>query len=175
MAVNTKPVFVIHQNSHRTPAYEFQLEIKGILKRWGLEVGPSVNPSHSYRAVPMADKPLEEMMREGLAPFEEHTQNTVMVWDLGTYRNLRTEREDQPVSMPQALAQGNLKVWLEGRKLRGGFELVRAPAGSLGDEVWKLSKMDDIGAGVRQDITGTRPESVLSGRTLEEVRAQELS
>lgn len=37
-----------------------------------------------------------------------------------------------------------------------------------------MKKMDDSGMGIRQDITGTRPESVLSGRTLEEIRENEI-
>jgi DNA ligase D-like protein (predicted 3'-phosphoesterase) len=164
-----QPIFVIRQHSERTPPYEFQLEIQRVLKNWGLEEGPTVDPSRNRPALPLADQSLDEAMREGLMPFGEFTNNTTLVWDTGIYRNLRAEREAETITMAQALAEGNIKVWLEGQKLRGGFELVRATTGTQGAEVWQLSKMDDIGAGIRRDITGTMPESVVSGHTLEEI------
>jgi hypothetical protein len=51
-------------------------------------------------------------------------------------------------------------VWLEGRKLRGGYALTR-----IGKrERWLLVKMDDEGADRRRNPVSSQPESVLSRR-----------
>jgi hypothetical protein len=59
---------------------------------------------------------------------------------------------------------------LKGRKLRGGYALVRTDSGD--DARWLLIKMDDE-ADARRNPTSTEPKSVLSGRTLEEIAAGE--
>ena len=61
-----------------------------------------------------------------------------------------------------------LEIWLEGKKLRGGYALVRAKLG--GDERnWLLVKMDDEAADARRNPVSTEPESVLSGRTIDQI------
>ncbi|MDI5892436.1 hypothetical protein [Halomonas rhizosphaerae] len=62
---------------------------------------------------------------------------------------------------------GVATVWLEGKKLRGGYALIRTPLGQ--GEGWLLVKMDDEVADARRNPTSTEPESVVSGRTLTEV------
>ena len=60
-------------------------------------------------------------------------------------------------------------VWLEGRKLVGGYALTRIDRG--GREIWLLVKMADERADPARDPVSTQPESVVSGRTVEEVAA----
>ena len=60
-------------------------------------------------------------------------------------------------------------VWLEGTKLKGGYGLIRTGKG--GDRRWLLVKMADGQADRERNIVRERPESVLTGRTLEEVAA----
>jgi hypothetical protein len=88
----------------------------------------------------------------------------VIVWDAGTYRNLDPER-----SMAQALADGQAKFWMEGEKLRGGWTLVRTGARTGVKAQWLLIKRRDEGADARRNPQCTQPESVRSGRTVEEV------
>jgi hypothetical protein len=85
----------------------------------------------------------------------------VIVWDAGTYRN----RGDEPLD--RAYDRGHVSVWLEGRKLRGGFALTRV--GGEGRARWLLVKADDEAADRRRNPVSTQPESVLSGRTVEQV------
>jgi hypothetical protein len=82
------------------------------------------------------------------------------VWDRGTYENLREE------PMGEALAEGHASFWLEGEKLRGGWSLRRT-----GDRNWLLVKRRDEEADARRRPTRTQPQSVVSGRTIEEVRS----
>jgi hypothetical protein len=93
----------------------------------------------------------------------------VLVWDAGTYRNLKAETEK--ISMGQSIERGMVEVWLEGKKLRGGYALIRTGRGE--DNRWLLVKMKDDQADPHRDPTGAEPESVLTGRTLEEIAKKE--
>src|SRR5439155_1120321 len=72
---------------------------------------------------------------EGVIPEGEYGAGTVILWDRGTYRSLNEE----PVA--EQVAGGHVAVWLEGKKLRGGYALTRLGGG--GRERWLLVKMDD--------------------------------
>jgi DNA ligase D-like protein (predicted 3'-phosphoesterase) len=121
--------------------------------------------------MPTEDHPLEYAGFEGVIPEGEYGGGTVLVWDRGTYRNLRAEKEEDPASMERSLAEGHVEVWLEGKKLRGGYGLIRTGKGD--DARWLLIKMKDEEADAGRDVTSSAPRSVLSGRTLEEVAAGE--
>ena len=82
----------------------------------------------------------------------------MIVWDAGTYRSLT----DGPVE--EALENGHLSFWLEGEKLRGGWTLQRT-----GGAQWLLIKRRDECADARRNPVSTQPESVLSGRTIEQL------
>lgn len=69
---------------------------------------------------------------------------TVMVWDRGTYRNLRARKGPDSLDMEGSLRGGQIEVWLEGTKLRGGYVLKRSEGGD--NARWLLIKMDDEGA-----------------------------
>jgi hypothetical protein len=88
----------------------------------------------------------------------------VIVWDAGSYRNLGEE----PVE--RMLKEGHATVRLEGSKLTGGYALTRI--GKEESERWLLVKMDDEGADRRRNPVSSQPESVLSGKTIEEVAKQ---
>lgn len=162
------PIFVIQKHAARRLHYDFRLEIDGTLKSWAVPKGPSTNPKDKRLAVPTEDHPLEYADFEGTIPEGEYGAGTVLVWDRGTFRNL-TEKKGQPIPLAQALEHGHLTIWLEGQKLRGAYALTRFKKGQ--DESWLLVKKDDAEADASQDILTSRPESALSGRTLEEVAA----
>jgi DNA ligase D-like protein (predicted 3'-phosphoesterase) len=163
-----QPIFVIQKHAARRLHYDFRLEVGGTLKSWAIPKGPSTNPKEKRLAVPTEDHPLEYADFEGIIPPGQYGAGTVLVWDLGTYRNL-TEKKGQPIPLPQALEHGHATLWLEGRKLRGAYALTRFKTGK--EESWLLVKKDDAEADAAQDILEARPESVLTGRTLEEVAA----
>ena len=98
---------------------------------------------------------------------------TVLVWDRGSYRNLKEAGEDGEVPKPlsEQLEEGHATIWLEGEKLSGGYALIRT---SGGDEPrWLLIKMRDEEADGRRNPTSTEPRSAESERTLEEIREEE--
>ncbi len=160
------PIFVIQKHAARALHYDFRLEVHGVLKSWAVPKGPSLNPRDKRLAVPTEDHPIEYANFEGVIPEGEYGGGTVIVWDAGTYRNLK-ERDDQLLPMAQCMEEGHLMIWLDGKKLMGGYGLLRTGKGS--DRRWLLIKMADEKADRGRDIVKERPESVLTGRTLEEV------
>ena len=103
---------------------------------------------------------------EGVIPEGEYGAGTVIVWDAGTFRNI-TQHNGRPVPLEQGLRDGHIAVWLNGKKLKGGFALTRLRRGK--QETWLLVKMQDAEAAPGLDLTKTQPRSVRTGRTLEEV------
>ncbi len=163
-----EPLFVIQKHAARSLHYDFRLEVAGVLKSWAVPKGPSTNPADKRLAVPTEDHPLEYADFEGVIPDGEYGAGTVLVWDTGTYRNLSGEKKD-PLSMDEALERGHVEIWLEGHKLTGGYALVRTGA----DDRWLLIKMRDDRADAGRNPVSAEPDSVLSGRSLEEIRRQE--
>jgi DNA ligase D-like protein (predicted 3'-phosphoesterase) len=161
-ARDREPRFVIHKHAASSLHYDFRLEAGGVLKSWAVPKGPSTDPREKRLAMATEDHPLEYVDFEGVIPEGEYGAGRVIVWDAGTYRSLR----DEPLE--DALAAGHASVWLEGDKLRGGYALTRV--GESGErERWLLSKMDDEGADRRRNPVSTQPQSVLSGRTVQEL------
>lgn len=169
-----KPLFVIQKHDASSLHYDFRLEVDGVLKSWAVPKGPSTDPGEKRLAVPTEDHPLEYADFEGVIPEDEYGAGAVMVWDTGSYRNLRFEKDEDnsdSASMEQALKEGKIEVYLQGEKLKGGYALIRTGDGE--NARWLLVKMDDDEADARRNPTSTESRSVLSGRTLDEIEDQE--
>jgi DNA ligase D-like protein (predicted 3'-phosphoesterase) len=156
-----EPRFVIQKHDATTLHYDFRLEVDGTLRSWAVPKGPSTDPRERRLAVEVEDHPLEYADFEGVIG-EGYGSGAVIVWDAGTYRNLDEDR-----SMAEALDAGHARIWLEGEKLRGGWTLHRTNAGDKPQ--WLLMKRRDEGADARRNPQSTQPESVKTGRTVEEV------
>lgn len=161
-----EPRFVIHKHDASTLHYDLRLEADGVLKSWAVPKGPSTDPRDKRLAHRTEDHPFGYADFEGMIPEGEYGAGTVIVWDAGVYRNL-TERDGKPVPVAEAVEAGHVSVRLEGSKLCGGYALTRF----RGKDDWLLVKMDDDGADRRRRPVSTQPESVRSGRTIEQVAA----
>lgn len=160
-----EPSFVVQKHAARRLHYDFRLELDGVLLSWSVPKGPSLDPGTRRLAVRTEDHPLEYAGFEGIIPEGEYGGGTVVVWDRGTWH---------PESDPhEALRRGRLTFELFGEKLRGRWHLVRTRGDAAGRdrESWLLFKGRDDAARDAADVVEERPESVLSGRTLEEVGA----
>lgn len=160
------PRFVIQQHHATSMHYDFRLEVGGVLKSWAVPKGPSTDPGEKRLAQATEDHPLEYIDFEGYIPKGEYGGGPVIVWDTGTYRNI-TQRRGESVSMDDGLDRGHVSVWLEGEKLRGGWSLNRMRSGER--ESWLLQKRDDEKADRRRKPVNTQPESVRSGRRVDQI------
>ena len=164
------PRFVVQKHSSRSLHYDFRLEVDGVLKSWAVPKGPSNDPDVKRLAMPTEDHPIEYAGFEGVIPKPEYGAGTVMVWDYGTYRNLR-DRPDRPFSMERSLREGKIEVELQGKKLKGAWVLVKTAFGPKGLG-WLLKKMKDertIGA----EPVIAHPNSAKTGRKMEQIARAE--
>jgi DNA ligase D-like protein (predicted 3'-phosphoesterase) len=161
-----RPRFVVQKHAASTLHYDFRLEVGGVLKSWAVPKGPSTNPRDKRLAMAVEDHPVGYADFEGVIGEGQYGAGAVIVWDTGPYRNA-TRRDGAEVPLEQALADGHAVVELEGEKLRGGFALTRTGGGRR--ERWLLVKTRDEHADARRRPVSTQPESVLSGRTVEQV------
>jgi DNA ligase D-like protein (predicted 3'-phosphoesterase) len=170
MSPGKKPLFVVQEHDASSHHYDFRIEVDGALKSWAVPKGPSTDPREKRLAIPTEDHPLDYADFEGVIPEGEYGAGTVLVWDTGPYENL-TESDGEEVPLPKALEDGHAIVRLHGKKLKGGYVLQRTSGGK--DEKWLLIKEDDDDADARRNPASTQRESVLSGRTLAQVRKDE--
>ncbi|WP_295878517.1 DNA polymerase ligase N-terminal domain-containing protein [uncultured Thiohalocapsa sp.] len=161
--------FVIQKHAASTLHYDLRLEVGGVLKSWAVPKGPSTDPSEKRFAIRTEDHPLEYADFEGVIPEGEYGAGTVLVWDQGRYDNLRAEKQDNPKDMVASLDDGLVEVRLHGEKLAGGYALKRIEGGNEEQAKWLLIKMRDDGADARRNPTSTEPNSVLTGRDLDQI------
>jgi len=152
--------FVIQQHAASTLHFDFRLEVEGVLRSWAVPKGPSTDPREKRLAMEVEDHSLEYGDFEGVHG-EGYGAGRVIVWDAGSYRPLTDG------SPAEALDNGHLSFWLEGKKLRGGWTLRRTHAGDKPQ--WLLIKRRDEEADARRNPVSTQPESVLSGRTIDDL------
>jgi len=147
--------------------YDLRLEHNGVLLSWAVPKGPSLDPKTKRLAMKVEDHPLDYGEFEGVIP-EGYGAGIVMLWDKGTWT---PEADD----VEAALKKGDLKLTLNGYKLKGSWVLVRTggryPGGS-GDRSWLLIKHRDEWAG-DLDITEFAPKSVKSGGDFEDILAED--
>ena len=159
------PRFVVQRHRARRLHYDLRFEMDGVLVSWAVPKGPTLDPDVKRIAIHVEDHPIEYLNFEGVIPAGGYGGGDVIVWDRGTWAPHET---DDPV---RAVADGELHVDVTGEKLRGRLILVRSgPANGTGQEQWLLLHKHDADA-VPGWNPEDHPESVLSGRTNDEVKA----
>jgi DNA ligase D-like protein (predicted 3'-phosphoesterase) len=158
-----RPIFVIQKHAASSLHYDFRLQVGGVLRSWAIPKGPSTDPREKRLAVEVEDHPLSWGGFEGVIG-SGYGAGAVLVWDTGPYRNLGETPLDE------ALDAGRASFWLDGHKLRGGYTLTRTRMRG-GKPQWLLIKRRDEEADARRRPVSTQPESVISGKTIEEIAA----
>lgn len=159
--------FVIQKHAASHLHYDFRLEAGGVLKSWAVPKGPSTDPTVKRLAMQVEDHPRDYAGFEGVIPAGQYGGGNVIVWDRGTYENLTTH-QGAPVSLEDGLARGHIAFRLNGEKLHGTYALTRT--GQRGAKnAWLLVKMREPCAETSEEPVLTRPQSVLSGRNVEEL------
>jgi bifunctional non-homologous end joining protein LigD len=147
--------------------YDFRLEDtkERVLKSWAIPKGISLNPQIKRLAVLTEDHPLDYLLFEGVIPQGSYGAGTVIVWDTGTYTS-EEEISDQ-------FKKGKITFTLFGHKLKGKFTLVRTRLDREKEgKQWLLIKLAD-GFESNEELTITRPNSVLTRRINKDLEEEE--
>jgi DNA ligase D-like protein (predicted 3'-phosphoesterase) len=161
----TDLIYVIQKHKATNLHYDLRLELNGVLKSWAIPKGPTIDPSQKKLAVPTEDHPIDYADFEGIIPEGEYGAGAVIVWDKGTYRNLKKN-----VSLEEAYDEGKLEIFIYGKKLKGAYVLLRTGKKQDEDKRWLLIKMKDKYADPGINPIETEPESVISGRKIEDLK-----
>ncbi len=157
--------FIVQKHDATRLHYDFRLEIDGVLKSWAVTRGPSLDPDQKRLAVRTEDHPLSYASFEGVIPAGEYGGGTVMLWDEGIWSPIKGKSA-------RDLDKGHLHFVLAGQRMRGEWLLVRLkPRGNEKRENWLLRKVADGEAGGTDTLTATLLTSVTTGRTMEEIAA----
>ncbi|HWV86970.1 MAG TPA: DNA polymerase ligase N-terminal domain-containing protein [Capillimicrobium sp.] len=148
--------FVVQEHAATARHFDLRLEVDGVMRSWAVPKGPSLDPAAKRLALQVPDHDLDHNAFEGRLG-----DGGVIVWDRGTYE------QGGRVPWPEAIERGHAVFVLHGEKLRGGFALQRTRPGPKAQ--WLLVKRRDDEARPGSDVVAERPESVLSGRTLDEL------
>jgi bifunctional non-homologous end joining protein LigD len=158
-AAADEPIYVIQKHHARRMHYDLRLEMSGTLKSWAVPEGPCLDPKVRRFAKLVEDHPIEYATFEGRIPAGNYGAGTVIVWDRGGWVTLADPEE--------ALAKGEIKFRLTGKKLSGGWMLVR-----LADDPtnWLLIKERDPAARplAEYDVLVEEPNSVVTGQPVDE-------
>jgi bifunctional non-homologous end joining protein LigD len=144
--------FVIQKHAASHLHYDFRLEMHDVLKSWAVPKGPPYSKDERRLAMPTEDHPMDYLDFEGVIPAGQYGGGTVMVWDIGTYELIEGN-----------YYKGKLHFSLNGSKLKGEWILVR------GGDKWFMMKS---GRGMRPLSAKLDDQSAISGRTMEQIRAE---
>ncbi len=159
--------YLIQKHAARHLHYDLRLEMDGVLKSWAITKGPSLVPGEKRLAIHVEDHPLEYADFEGTIPKGEYGGGMVIVWDRGRWTPIGNAKK--------GYAKGHLDFEIEGEKLGGRWHLVRmAHKPREKKESWLLIKGNDDFARSEDDpdILDERPESVKTGRVVEELEGE---
>jgi bifunctional non-homologous end joining protein LigD len=164
--------FVIQKHAASHLHYDFRLGWNGVLKSWAVAKGPSYLTADKRLAVQVEDHPLEYGGFEGIIPKGQYGGGTVMLWDEGTW-----EPQAGHTDIDEGLRAGSLKFILHGTKLTGKWALIRMGGKAANERKpnWLLIKEHDEFEYTPADkpITETEPDSVVTGRSLEQIAHNE--
>jgi bifunctional non-homologous end joining protein LigD len=140
-AAKGQHIFVIQRHHATSLHYDFRLEVAGVLKSWAVPKGPSLNPADKRLAMQVEDHPYDYKDFEGTIPKGNYGAGTVYVWDKGSYELLHDEGKNFDKEALHEIKEGNLKIKMKGRKLKGEFALVKMKGRE--DNSWLLLKHKD--------------------------------
>lgn len=149
--------FVVQEHEATSHHFDLRLEVDGTMRSWAVPKGPSLDPAVKRLAVEVEDHDPKHNAFEGALG-----GGRAIVWDRGTYE------QGGRVAWPEAIDRGHAVFVLHGEKLRGGFALQRTRTAPGAKPQWLLVKRRDEHARPGSDVVAEQPESVLSGRSIDE-------
>ncbi|MGX7894517.1 DNA ligase D [Tsuneonella sp. HG222] len=159
--------FIVQKHDATRLHWDLRLEADGVLKSWAVTKGPSPDPDIKRLAVRTEDHPMAYADFEGSIPKGEYGGGTVMLWDRGTWTPVEGKSWKD-------IDKGHLHFTLEGERMNGEWLLIRLKK-KPGEkrENWLLRKLDDAHAEAGDGLVQRELTSVLTGRTMAEIAADE--
>jgi len=138
-AAGQRSLFVVQLHHASRRHYDFRLQVGDTLKSWAVPKGPSFDPAIKRLAAEVEDHPVDYAEFEGEIPAGEYGGGHVALFDRGVW-TCDGDVEAQ-------LRKGHLQFELFGKRLKGGWHLVRTRRGRSGHPEWLLIKQQDAYAG----------------------------
>ena len=150
-AAGRRRQFVIQEHHASALHWDFRLEHDGVLVSWAIPKGLPVDKGNNHLAVHTEDHPMEYATFEGTIPSGEYGGGKVILWDAGTYDEIKwSDRE--------------VMVVLHGQKAKGQYVLfaTASAAGKGGGgrgqgRNWMVHRMDDNAADYEPPPREIRP------------------
>jgi bifunctional non-homologous end joining protein LigD len=171
-AAGKKRRFVIQRHAATRLHFDLRLELNGVYKSWAVTKVPSLDPATKRLAVEVEDHPIDYGTFEGTIPKGEYGGGTVQLWDRGTWTPQSTADPERD------LKRGSLKVCFDGKRMKGGWALIRLRDREQGfrrnpRHNWLLIKENDEEAQPGEpEALASETTSVKTGRTLEEIASR---
>ena len=153
--------FVIQRHMARREHYDFRLEMGNVLVSWAIPKKPVSDPEVKRLAVKTEDHPLDYIHFEGIIPEGNYGAGTVMVWDYGYYYSAEDRSVLSKKDMGNMLHKGKLKLFLQGQKLKGMYNLIKVKKSEKDEWLFMKSKADKNADKMER--------SALTGRSMEEI------
>ena len=129
-----RPRFVIQEHHARALHWDFRLEHDGVLVSWAIPKGLPLDKKSNHLAVHTEDHPLEYGSFEGTIPEGEYGGGQVILWDVGTYDEIKWSDREVMVVLHGKKAEGQYVLFATGAgrekgRRRAGAGLDGAPDG----------------------------------------------
>ena len=160
--------FAIHKHEASHLHFDLRLEAGGVLKSWAIPKGIPLDPEKKNLAIMVEDHPFDYKNFEGIIPEGSYGAGAVMIWDKGAYYAIGSSNKfESEKAIADGLKKGKLSFYLEGKKIKGEFTLIKL---KQKENDWLLIKKKDRYANKAIKNDGL---SAKTGRTMEEIAENE--
>ncbi len=158
--------YLIQRHAATRLHYDFRIEADGVLKSWAVTKAPSRDPHVKRLAVEVEDHPLDYGDFEGTIPAGNYGAGTVQMWDTGTWA-------PQEPDLAAAFARGQIKMVLDGERLKGKWALIRLNTDrgrpSKRNNWLLIKEKDEFAVEGEGDANMEIDASVATGRTMAQI------
>jgi DNA ligase D-like protein (predicted 3'-phosphoesterase) len=164
-----KLLYVVQKHDASHLHFDLRLEIDGVLKSWAVPKGIPTTRGVRRLAMPTDDHPMEYGDFEGIIPEGHYGAGTVMIWDTGTFENIK-EKDGKLVPLKESYKQGTVEVFIKGKKIWGPYALIKTK-GLYSKDSWILLKMNPREEESKKQSIKTikKDVSALTGRTMKQI------